>query len=124
MKPTSEVDTIRQALSPAAPPQHVPGLSYGKQQQLQRVQELTHANRPPRQYSSIEFLLKNDGFVTLQLFDSAGEEIARIFNEAPFKAGVHYVGLAENELKFPRLYRLSVRSEGTIFEDVRRIGTR
>lgn len=123
MKPTSETDTIRQVLSSAGLPQPVPGLSHGRQPQLQRVQEPTLANRAPKQSSSIEFLLKNDGLVTLQLFDSAGEEIARLFNETPFKAGVHYVGLAENELKSPRLYRLSVRSEGTFFEDVKRVGT-
>jgi hypothetical protein len=73
-------------------------------------------------FSFIEFQLPADAIVTLQLFDSSGQEVSRLLNDALFKAGIHQVTFSpENGSLTPRLYRLSVKSEGKVFVDVKQL---
>ena len=72
--------------------------------------------------SFIEFELPNDAFVTLQLFDSSGQEVYRVLQNALLKAGIHQVTFSREKIMHtPRLYRLTVESEGRVCVDVKRL---
>jgi hypothetical protein len=77
---------------------------------------------PNQGFPCIEFDLPAAALVTLQLFDDAGQEVARLLHNTPFQSGVHRVAIAlENELRSSQLYRLSVRSEGRVAVVVKRL---
>ena len=87
------------------------------QLEMRRVGE-----RQKRTRSFIEFELPNDAAVTLQLFDASRLEMYRPLENAQLKQGRHQVTFTRYEgMRVPSLYRLSVKSHGRSFIDVKRL---
>ena len=73
-------------------------------------------------YSFIELNLPGQAEVTMQFYDSSGQEIAPLISQRQFSAGTHQLTFSpEHYTEIPCLYRLSVRSEGKVYVEVKRL---
>jgi|GEM_PF-3248859 len=113
-KPSSKVVHLHSRQIEAASRQNFPdlGVTTGTHPEGQLLTTL----------SFIEFELPSEALVTLQLFDVSGEELSKPLHDAPLHAGTHQLTFStENGAGAARLYRLSVKSEGRVYVDVKRL---